>query len=121
MHCFKVVLVALADRLFDCSHRRTTFPITCRTSVSEDGQRSTQKAETYIVCLECGSHFEYDWTTMRITGPPATSAGGDWAQTGYRTGTAFSAANRFFHRLRTFPPRVRAVDLIHNVLDSSGT
>lgn len=71
MHCFKVALVALADRLFDCSHRKTSFPITRRTSVSADGQRNTHQAETYIVCLECGRHFKYDWTTMRVTGLPA--------------------------------------------------
>lgn len=68
MHCFKVALVALADRLFDCSHRRTSFPITRRASVSADGQRNTHQAETYIVCLECGRHFKYDWTTMHVTG-----------------------------------------------------
>ncbi len=62
----RVRLVGLADWLYGCSHRRTTFPITLRASVSADGQRGTQ-AETYVVCLECGRHFAYDWTTMRIT------------------------------------------------------
>jgi hypothetical protein len=108
MHCFKAVLVALADRLFYCSHRRTSFPVTCRTSVSSNGQGSTQKAETYIVCLECGSHLEYDWTTMRTSGQPVTSAGGDRDQAGYRTRAVFSSANRCFHTPLTFPPRVRA-------------
>ncbi len=62
----RVRLVGLADWLHGCSHRGTTFPITLRISVSVDGQQSTQ-AETYVVCLECGRHFAYDWTTMRIT------------------------------------------------------
>jgi hypothetical protein len=61
-----VRLAGLADWLYGCSHRRTTFPITLRASVSVDGQQSTQ-AETYVVCVECGRHFGYDWTTMRIT------------------------------------------------------
>lgn len=48
--------VGLADWLFDCAHRRTTFPMTLPAS------------GTYILCLECGRHFAYDWTTMRATG-----------------------------------------------------
>ena len=44
----------------------TTFPITLRTSASVDGKQITQ-ADTYVVCIECGGHFAYDWTTMRIT------------------------------------------------------
>jgi hypothetical protein len=59
-------LVGLADWLSRCSHCRTTFPITLRARVSMDGHQSTQ-VETYIVCLECGRHFAYDWITMRIT------------------------------------------------------
>lgn len=38
--------------LFGCSHRRTTFPLT--------------KKRTYVVCLECGREFQYDWQKMRI-------------------------------------------------------
>ena len=63
----RVHLVGLADWLSCCSHRRTTFPITLRTGVSVDGQQSAAEAETYVVCLECGRHFVYDWTKMRIT------------------------------------------------------
>jgi hypothetical protein len=67
-----VRLVGLADWLCGCSHRETTFPRTCQASVSVDGQQSTQ-AETYVVRLECGRHFAYDWTTMRITRQRAAS------------------------------------------------
>jgi hypothetical protein len=62
----QVAFVGLADWLYGCSHRRTTFPITLRAGLSVDGQQSTQ-AETYVVCVECGRHFAYDWTTMHIT------------------------------------------------------
>jgi hypothetical protein len=62
----RVRLVGLADWLYGCSHRRTTFPITLRPSVGVDGPQSTQM-ETYIVCLECGRHLAYDWTTMCLT------------------------------------------------------
>lgn len=68
-----VSLASLAEWLFGCSHRRTTFPITLRTSVSVGGQQRTP-AETYVVCLECGRHFAYDWARMRITEQPPTLA-----------------------------------------------
>lgn len=63
---FRVSLAGLADWLYGCSHRRTTFPITLRASSSVNGRQNTQP-ETYIVCLDCGRHFAYDWTAMRIT------------------------------------------------------
>jgi hypothetical protein len=63
----RVQLVGLADRLYGCSHRRTGFPITLAADVIVDGPQQRAQAETYIVCLECGRHFAYDWTTMRST------------------------------------------------------
>jgi len=72
MHCFNVVtnticdgLGSLADRLYGCAHRRTTFPITLPASPTTDGQR-IGPLETYIVCLSCGLHLAYDWTAMRV-------------------------------------------------------
>jgi hypothetical protein len=61
----RVRLVGLADWLYGCSHRRMTFPMTLRANVSRNGQQSAQ-ADTYVVCLECGRHFTYDWTAMCI-------------------------------------------------------
>jgi hypothetical protein len=43
-----------------CAHRRKTFPMTLRSHGAGK--------ETYVVCLDCGSHFAYDWSRMRITG-----------------------------------------------------
>jgi len=40
--------------LFGCGHRRTTFP------------QSTTRERTYVVCLDCGQEFRYDWKTMRM-------------------------------------------------------
>ena len=57
-----------ADWLFGCSHRRTTFPMTLRDRASGESRNRTQ-CETYIVCLECGRHFDYDWTAMQIAKP----------------------------------------------------
>ena len=45
-------LMNLADWLWGCSHRRTTLPM-------------TKNDETYVVCLECGRRFAYDWARMR--------------------------------------------------------
>jgi len=58
-------LTGLAERLYGCAHRRTTFPITLRVSEGLTGRQSAQ-SETYIACLECGRHFPYDWTAMQI-------------------------------------------------------
>ncbi|HLW54136.1 MAG TPA: hypothetical protein VKW06_14965 [Candidatus Angelobacter sp.] len=55
--------VRIFDVLFGCLHKRTTFPI------SKRGTRKTQAAGrtgTYLVCLECGKEFAYDWQKMRI-------------------------------------------------------
>jgi len=46
---------------FGCSHRRTTFPQTARRKPA-----SNAGLETYVVCLECGTEFEYDWQEMRM-------------------------------------------------------
>lgn len=59
-------LVDLAGWFYGCAHSRMTFPITLRASASADEQPGTT-SETYIVCLECGRHFAYDWTRMRLT------------------------------------------------------
>jgi Ca-activated chloride channel family protein len=55
---------AIADRLLRCAHRRTSFPMTPRSSGTVGASQSM--TGTYIVCLECGLHIPYDWATMRI-------------------------------------------------------
>lgn len=42
--------------LFGCAHERTTWPITLRVA----------RARTYIVCLDCGREFEYNWKAMEV-------------------------------------------------------
>ena len=51
--------------VFGCNHRRTTFPMTPVRKKSAIGQDETPP-ETYVVCLECGKQFVYDWENMRI-------------------------------------------------------
>lgn len=44
--------------LFGCTHAHFTFPRT----VTKAGQAST----TYVVCLDCGREFPYDWERMKV-------------------------------------------------------
>lgn len=59
--------MTIFDALFGCWHKRMSFPITSRR-----GQRRTGAAAetgTYVVCLDCGKEFAYDWQTMRMQEP----------------------------------------------------
>jgi hypothetical protein len=89
----------LANWLFGCSHRRTSFPMTRRTGLRAEGQGKAPRSETYVVCLDCGRRFAYDWSEMRIAKPPEAPVGGAPAQHIYRKRRALPAAHRFFHRL----------------------
>ena len=51
----------LLSCLAGCSHRRTTFPLAARRSGGHG-----EKLPSYVVCLDCGNEFEYDWQQMRI-------------------------------------------------------
>jgi hypothetical protein len=56
--------VKFIDLLFGCTHKRTSFPIS-----SKPGQRRSAAAcqtGTYVVCLDCGKEFAYDWQQMRV-------------------------------------------------------
>ncbi len=55
---------ALFNTIFGCSHSRTTFPLTPsrRTQLSSEVSRQG----TYVVCLDCGKEFDYDWKSMRV-------------------------------------------------------
>jgi len=54
------MLGSIFENLFSCSHRRLTRPIT------PVGKPGMPGGETYVVCLECGKQFAYDWNRMRI-------------------------------------------------------
>jgi len=56
----------LLDAFFGCWHSRYSFPITVRR-----GSRRSQAASltgTYVVCLDCGKEFPYDWHEMKVIG-----------------------------------------------------
>jgi hypothetical protein len=57
-------MASLLDMLFGCWHKNLSFPITKRS-----GQRRTPAASmtgTYVVCLDCGKEFAYDWKEMKV-------------------------------------------------------
>jgi len=52
-----------------CRHSRTSQPFSASTAVAvSDGPwEAVVAAPThYVVCLECGKKFTYDWNQMRI-------------------------------------------------------
>lgn len=56
--------MSLFDLVFGCSHKRCSFPMTTR-----GAKRRTAAAAltgTYVVCLDCGKEFPYDWKAMKI-------------------------------------------------------
>jgi hypothetical protein len=57
------MLQRFLNSLFCCSHTRTTFPLTPgRKTMAPSAARNG----TYVVCLDCGKEFAYDWEGMRI-------------------------------------------------------
>jgi hypothetical protein len=58
----------LIETFFGCAHSRTTFPLTpSRRSKLSEGSRKG----TYVVCLDCGKEFDYNWKEMRVGSPVA--------------------------------------------------
>lgn len=63
----------LLDVLFGCTHKKYTFPMTARS-----GMRRTEAASvtgTYVVCLDCGKEFPYDWRQMKVISAKEEASG----------------------------------------------
>jgi hypothetical protein len=56
--------MSMLERLFGCSHRRCSFPITVRGKLRRSPAASV--TGTYVVCLDCGQEFPYDWNAMKM-------------------------------------------------------
>jgi len=56
-------MIRILERVFGCSHKRTTFPIS-RAGSSAAAADPANLA--YVVCLECGTEFDYDWRAMKM-------------------------------------------------------
>ena len=51
-----------------CRHRKTSqpfAPVAARSS-SKSSWDPVPNGRHYVVCLDCGKEFDYDWTQMRI-------------------------------------------------------
>lgn len=65
--------MSLLEAVFGCSHKRCSFPITAKNSQRRSAAASI--TGTYVVCLDCGKEFAYDWKEMKIVRGKARERG----------------------------------------------
>ncbi len=58
------MIAKLFDSLFGCWHSHYSFPITVRHGAHRNA--ASLPTGTYVVCLECGKEFPYDWREMKV-------------------------------------------------------
>jgi hypothetical protein len=58
------MIAELFDACFGCSHDHYSFPITVRPASRRN--KAASVTGTYVVCLDCGKEFPYDWQEMKI-------------------------------------------------------
>lgn len=58
------MITDFVDMLFGCWHSNYSFPITEKSSARRT--RAAQTTGTYVVCLDCGKEFAYDWKQMKV-------------------------------------------------------
>jgi hypothetical protein len=56
--------MSLFDLVFGCSHKHCSFPITVKGKLRRSEAASV--TGTYVVCLDCGHEFPYDWQEMKL-------------------------------------------------------
>jgi len=56
----------IMDFVFGCRHSRYSFPLTVRAG---SRRSANSRVGTYVVCLDCGREFSYDWQQMRLARP----------------------------------------------------
>lgn len=52
------------DFIFGCRHSRYSFPLTVKPGSRRTN--SSARVGTYVVCLDCGREFNYDWQQMKF-------------------------------------------------------
>jgi hypothetical protein len=57
--------MSLFDLVFGCRHKRCSFPITVRGKLLCPNPAASVTG-TYVVCLDCGREFPYDWSQMKM-------------------------------------------------------
>lgn len=71
------MLQSMLHSLFGCSHQHTTFPQTPTRRHAGPPIAGGARNGTYVVCLDCGKEFAYNWEEMRVGQPvkrPAATA-----------------------------------------------
>lgn len=54
----------LLDILFGCWHRHLSFPMSAKRG--QNRPKAARETGIYVVCLDCGKEFSYDWEQMRV-------------------------------------------------------
>jgi hypothetical protein len=68
---------AMWDRLLQflplgCRHKHMSLPFSAAPSTKKTSNQGEWEAVApsqtgiYVVCLDCGRHFDYDWSQMRV-------------------------------------------------------
>ena len=78
------MLQSFVNGLFGCSHRRTTFPQTPGRRSGAHVLHDSVRNGTYVVCLDCGKEFAYDWNRMQLGDPVIAASATTEAQPQYR-------------------------------------
>jgi RNA polymerase subunit RPABC4/transcription elongation factor Spt4 len=62
------MIAKLIDAVFGCRHARYSFPVTVRRATRRP--QAAALTGTYVVCLDCGKEFAYDWQQMQVITSP---------------------------------------------------
>lgn len=66
--------MTIIDLLFGCLHSHYTFPQTPKSRPGKRLPKATLLTGTYVVCIECGKEFPYDWNEMKVIIEPETDS-----------------------------------------------
>jgi len=73
------MIASLVDLLFGCSHSNYSFPQTVKSGHARPAAATV--TGTYVVCLDCGKEFPYDWRSMKVVAQaPRPQESGDLAE-----------------------------------------
>ena len=67
--------MSVFNMIFGCWHEHCSFPITVRGKLRRRAAASV--TGTYVVCLDCGREFPYDWNKMKrvkVVAKPQTAS-----------------------------------------------
>lgn len=66
------MISSMLDVLFGCWHKNYSFPIKVKDVRHNHAAALTG---TYVVCLDCGKEFPYDWEQMKVVSAPKQRKG----------------------------------------------